>query len=115
MKYQSREFCKDTNCPLQHLLDNAEDKMDTEFAREYCRNDCSAYDFHQWLDENRYDIVKDFDYSIAHIKAWFDELKAVTDILHISRAQRAMRKIEEYLQDLEGDDGKTLRELRNNE
>lgn len=119
MKYQSREFCKDTNCPIQHLLDNAEDEMDTDFAKTFCHNDCSAYDFHKWLDDNNYSIVKDFDYDLLYLRMWLEQLKydlsafvydnAVVDI----GLNHTVEKIEEYLQDLEGDDGKTIRELRN--
>lgn len=117
MKYQSREFCKDTKCPIQHLLDNAEDKMDVEFAKEYCHNDCSAYDFHKWLEENNYSIVKDFDYDILYLRCLFDDVirilnNSIKGEVEILGLHTILRDLDKYIKDLEGDQGKSIREKK---
>lgn len=59
--YQRREYCKDIKCPIQTLLDNQESQSDDyEEIRKICRTSClhSTYEFHHWLIEKKYLIVK---------------------------------------------------------
>ena len=58
-EYQSREFCKDSNCHMQIKIENITEESGKEVLKEeHCREHCKAYQFHQWLKENDYKIVK---------------------------------------------------------
>ena len=59
--YQRREFCKDIKCKIQMLLDQEDDTSDKyQEIRSICKTDCihSTYEFHHWLIEKGYLIVK---------------------------------------------------------
>jgi len=59
--YQRREYCKDTKCPIQTLLDQQEpDSTPYEDLRNICKENCirSTYAFHHWLIEKGYVIVR---------------------------------------------------------
>ena len=51
-EYKSREYCRDTECTVQMIRDAG----GTPFSN--CKN-CEAYQFHQWLQDNGYKIVKE--------------------------------------------------------
>ncbi|MFW6016644.1 MAG: hypothetical protein ACOCRK_09410 [bacterium] len=55
-EYQSREYCRDTDCMLQKAIGN--NLISKEFAKKYCYEKCEAYKFHQWLKDNGYKIIK---------------------------------------------------------
>jgi hypothetical protein len=55
-EYQSREYCRDINCMFQKAIDNNLDSKGV--AKKYCHEKCKAYEFHQWLKDNGYKIVK---------------------------------------------------------
>ena len=66
-EYQSREFCRDTACLYQMEIDYLREVDDRQFViregdireikDEHCQH-CKAYQFHQWLKEKNYKIVK---------------------------------------------------------
>jgi hypothetical protein len=59
--YQRREFCKDVKCPVQVELDAQEpDSSEYEKIRQICKGDCrnTTYQFHHWLIEKGYLIVR---------------------------------------------------------
>ena len=57
-EYQSREYCKDIKCEIQEIIDEDNTGLEVGFAKGYCRNKCSAYKFHKWLQEHDYKILK---------------------------------------------------------
>ena len=61
MEYERREYCKDIECPVQMLLDKQEDgSPEYEELRAICKADCihSTYEFHHWLIEKGYLLIK---------------------------------------------------------
>ena len=58
-EYQSRQFCKE-ECYIQDLIDNDGNTEEVKkmLKDRNCRDGCRAYEFHQWLKENGYKIVK---------------------------------------------------------
>lgn len=60
IEYESREFCKDTNCNIQKMLDDDNEiiEIKSDLKEKHCKRKCKAYEFHQWLKENGYKIVK---------------------------------------------------------
>jgi hypothetical protein len=59
--YQRREFCKDLPCPIQLLLDAAQEGSEEyERIRGICKNNCihTTYEFHHWLIQKGYLIVR---------------------------------------------------------
>jgi hypothetical protein len=61
VEYKAREFCNDVACPVQVTLNSLEDKPEAyELIRQTCRTACrfSTWQFHHWLIENGYLIVK---------------------------------------------------------
>ena len=59
--YQRREFCKDIKCPLQVKLESHEEGSEEyERVRNECKTNCkhTTYDFHHWLIEHGYLVVK---------------------------------------------------------
>jgi hypothetical protein len=59
--YQRREFCKDVKCQVQLDLDRQEPGSAAyEKIRDICKTDCrySTYQFHHWLIERGYLIVR---------------------------------------------------------
>jgi len=63
-EYGSREFCNDVNCPVQTTLNAIKEKTETyELIRQTCRTACrySTWQFHHWLIEKGYLIVKQED------------------------------------------------------
>ena len=59
--YQRREYCKDVACPIQNLLDKESDDSDAyDLIRTICTSDCihSTYEFHHWLTDKGYLIVR---------------------------------------------------------
>ena len=59
IEYKSREYCKDVGCEIQKVIDKNDNSMELGFAKGFCKYDCSAYKFHQWLQENGYKILKE--------------------------------------------------------
>ncbi|MFW6017069.1 MAG: hypothetical protein ACOCRK_11575 [bacterium] len=58
-KYKSREYCRDRDCYYQKIIDNEENtEQMKEDTKRYCSQYCRAYDFHQWLENNGYKIIK---------------------------------------------------------
>jgi hypothetical protein len=61
VEYQRREFCKAVKCPVQVDLDaQKQGSQEYEKLRSFCLNDCryTTYQFHHWLIEHGYLIVK---------------------------------------------------------
>lgn len=61
LDYQRREYCKDIRCPVQILLEKqAPDSPEYDEIRNICINDCihTTYEFHHWLIEKGYLVVK---------------------------------------------------------
>jgi len=61
VRYQRRAFCKDVKCPVQLELDAQEpDSDEYEKIRRICKSDCryTTYQFHHWLIEKGYLIVR---------------------------------------------------------
>jgi hypothetical protein len=59
--YQRREYCKDIHCPIQLLLDEtAASSPQYDRIRAICQNSCihTTYEFHHWLIEKGYLIVR---------------------------------------------------------
>ncbi|MDI6760669.1 MAG: hypothetical protein QMD05_07560 [Candidatus Brocadiaceae bacterium] len=59
--YKRREFCKDVKCPVQLELDAQQEGSEAyERIRKICKTDCirTTYQFHHWLIERGYLIVK---------------------------------------------------------
>lgn len=59
--YKRREYCKDIKCEIQLDLDKQKEGTDEyERIRNICKNDCrhTTYEFHHWLINNGYLIVK---------------------------------------------------------
>ena len=59
--YKRREFCKDVKCPVQLDLDAQKEGSEAhERIRKICKTDCkyTTYQFHHWLIERGYLIVK---------------------------------------------------------
>lgn len=60
--YQRREYCKDVSCPIQILLDKEDEGSDAYGQiRQVCKDNCisTTYDFHHWLIEKDYLIIKE--------------------------------------------------------
>lgn len=56
--YKKREFCRDVDCEVQQRLNSQqESSKEYEMIRGEC-NDCMAWQFHHWLNERDYVIVK---------------------------------------------------------
>jgi phage FluMu protein Com len=61
MEYKAREFCNDVKCPVQETLNSLKAKTEAyELIRQTCRTACrySTWQFHHWLIEKGYLIVK---------------------------------------------------------
>lgn len=61
IEYQRREYCKDISCPIQVLLDmEQESSPKYETIRNICKSSCihSTYEFHHWLIQKGYLIVR---------------------------------------------------------
>ena len=59
--YKRREFCKDVQCMTQMDLDRMkEGSSGYEEIRKRCKEDCiyTTYQFHHWLIEQGYLVVK---------------------------------------------------------
>ena len=59
--YQRREYCKDIRCPVQLDLGAQPDGSEEyERIRNICKTDCrhTTYEFHHWLIEKGYLIVR---------------------------------------------------------
>lgn len=59
--YKRREFCRDVECPVQFLLDEQNEGSERyERIREICKKHCifTTYQFHHWLIEKGFLIVK---------------------------------------------------------
>ncbi len=59
--YQTREYCKDIQCPVQLEL-NAQPPGSEEYERirQRCRTNClhTTWEFHHWLIEKGYLIIR---------------------------------------------------------
>jgi len=61
VEYKRREYCNDTQCPVQLMMNKkAEDSTDYNDLREICKEKClhTTYEFHHWLIEEGYLLVK---------------------------------------------------------
>jgi hypothetical protein len=61
VEYKRREFCKDISCPLQVQLNSlSEGSSAYEQTRQKCSTAClyTTWQFHHWLIEKGYLIVK---------------------------------------------------------
>ncbi len=59
--YKRRQFCNDVKCPIQMLLNNQHvGSPGYEEIRQICKANCihTTYDFHHWLIEKGFLIVK---------------------------------------------------------
>ena len=59
--YQRREYCNDIRCPIQLLLDGQEPgSAGYEEIRAICKTNCihTTYEFHHWLIEKGYQLVR---------------------------------------------------------
>ena len=59
--YQRREFCKDLPCIIQRQLDQHTDgSPEYEEVRAICKTKCihTTYEFHHWLIEQGYEVVR---------------------------------------------------------
>ena len=60
-EYQRREYCRAVTCPIQKLLEKREaGSADYDEARAICQTECihTTYEFHHWLIERGYLIVR---------------------------------------------------------
>ncbi len=65
-EYRTREFCNDVKCPVQVTLNMLMDNPEAyELIRQTCRTACrfTTWQFHHWLIEKGYLIVKQKDKS----------------------------------------------------
>ena len=61
VEYRKREFCNDVACPVQLELNaHKEGSEEYEKIRKICKTNCkfTAHDFHYWLIEKDYLIVR---------------------------------------------------------
>ena len=61
LDYTRREYCNDVKCPIQSLLNKKVEKSpEYEEIRAICASKCihSTYEFHHWLLEKGYLIVR---------------------------------------------------------
>jgi hypothetical protein len=61
IEYTRREYCHAVNCPIQLLLNKEVEKSpEYEEIRAICSSNClhSTYEFHHWLIEKGYLIVR---------------------------------------------------------
>jgi hypothetical protein len=59
--YQRREYCKAITCPVQVELESAEPGSSAyESVRAKCKQSCihTTYEFHHWLIERGYLVVR---------------------------------------------------------
>ena len=59
--YKRREYCKDVECPVQMIMNKKkEGTPEHDELREICKNKCihTTYEFHHWLIENDFLVVK---------------------------------------------------------
>ncbi len=60
-EYKRREYCKDVNCPLQLSLEKTkEGSPEYGAVRKKCKEACihTTYEFHHWLTDKGYLIVR---------------------------------------------------------
>jgi len=61
VEYQRREYCKDIRCSVQVELESKErGSADYERVRSICQSECrhTTYEFHHWLINHGYLIVR---------------------------------------------------------
>jgi hypothetical protein len=61
IEYQRREFCKEITCPIQGFLDSQPAGSEKyEQVRDICKTHCihSTYEFHHWLIEKGYLLLR---------------------------------------------------------
>jgi len=59
--YERREFCKDIRCTIQRQLDQCDEGSDEyDEIRGVCKTKCihTTYEFHHWLIEHGYEVVR---------------------------------------------------------
>ena len=59
--YRRREYCRDVGCPVQAELEaSQEGSAAYESVRARCRQSCvhTTYEFHHWLIEHGYLVVR---------------------------------------------------------
>ncbi|MBN1699109.1 MAG: hypothetical protein JW881_16435 [Spirochaetales bacterium] len=60
-EYQRREYCRDIRCPVQEVLEKQKPgSADYETVRTICKAGCihSTYEFHHWLIEKGYLLLR---------------------------------------------------------
>jgi hypothetical protein len=61
VEYKRREYCNDVQCPVQMLMNRKpQDSAEYEELREICQKNClhTTYEFHHWLIEKSYLLVR---------------------------------------------------------
>lgn len=61
VEYQRREYCKAVRCPVQMELEShAQGSPEYEAVRDRCKKACihTTYEFHHWLIQQGYLIVR---------------------------------------------------------
>ena len=61
-EYKRREFCNDIKCKIQMVMNSKrEGSEEHEKLRDICKTNCihSTYEFHHWLMDKGFLIVKD--------------------------------------------------------
>jgi len=61
IEYKRREYCEDIGCPVQLMMNKKEQTCeDYNDLREICKESClhTTYEFHHWLIEKGYLLVR---------------------------------------------------------
>lgn len=93
-----------------------EDLDSKVIAKKHCRENCKAHEFHKWLKDRNYKIVKDMDYTVEVLRTWFirleEELANGLDKTEISDMclGEPLEMIANCIIDLEGRTGEKLKE-----
>ncbi len=61
VEYRRREYCNDIECPVQKMMNNnGQDSSDYNDLRALCQENClhTTYEFHHWLIEKGYLLVR---------------------------------------------------------
>jgi hypothetical protein len=69
--YKRREYCNDVKCPIQLILNQQQEGSEQyDKTREICKGKCisTTYQFHHWLIENGFQVVKPGDSAEKEVK-----------------------------------------------
>ncbi len=61
VEYKRREYCNDVKCPVQMMMNRKiQDSEDYNDLRAICQENClhTTYEFHHWLIEKGYLVVR---------------------------------------------------------